>query len=94
MNEERVYCVGTEERSPGACLCSHRCSWTQRTTRSLAAPSSYLHNLRGLGTGFSYFLTMTSWVRCVISWARKGKAPCGCVTEGEHCPAGAGFPLV
>lgn len=44
-------------------------------TRSLAAPSSHLHNLQGLGTGFSYFLTVTSWVRFVISWARKGKAP-------------------
>lgn len=63
-------------------------------SRSLAAPSAHLHDLRGLGTGFSYFLTMTSWVRFVISWARKGKAPCGCVTEGEHCPAGTGFPLV
>lgn len=67
-------------------LCSHSSS-----RPSLAASASHLLSLQGFGIYFSYFLTVTSWVRFITSWTGRKKPHGAGVTEGERAPAGAGF---
>lgn len=48
------------------------------TFASPVAPlSSPLRGLQSLGIGFGEFLTVTSWVRCIIFLGQEGKSPMG-----------------
>lgn len=78
--------VGLPKRGLLECLCSHSSSRS-----SLAASAPHLHSLQGFGIYFSYFLTVASWVRFIISWTGRKKPHGAGVMEGEHAPAELAF---
>lgn len=78
----------------GSVPCSHSSS---RPSLAASASASHLRSLQGSGIYFSYFLTVTSWVRFIISWTGRKKPHGAGVTEGERTPgfhpwAAAGQP--